>query len=179
MALSKAKKSYALTKLEASFAKSKAVVFLDIQGLKVKDMELLRRECKKDDAECIVAKKTLMTIAMQKSGIDELNARSMEGEMAAVFAYGDEVTPAKSLAAFAKKNTALKLKGGLLMSSPAGSRALDAAAVARFAQLPSKLELLSKLVGSLSSPMRGLVTVTSGVPRSFVQVLKAVSESKA
>ena len=117
MALSKAKKSFALGRLEDNFAKSKAVLFLDIQGLKVKEMEELRRECKKEGAECVVAKKTLMTLAMNKTGIEELNARDLDGEMAAVFAYGDEVAPAKAMAAFAKKHDALKLKSRLVAFS--------------------------------------------------------------
>jgi len=179
MALSKAKKSYALTRLNEKFATTKSVIFLDIKGLKVKEMEELRRECKKDDAECVVAKKTLITLAMKNAGIEDINVRGIEGEMAAVFSYGDEVAPAKSLAKFAKSHDALKLRAGLLMSSPVGERGIDAAGVARFAQLPSKHELLAKMVGSLASPLRGLVGVTSGVPRSFVQVLKAVSEKGA
>ncbi len=176
MALSKAKKAGVLGQFQDNLAKSKSVIFLDIKGLKVKEMEELRRECNKEGAECMVAKKTLMGLALKKAGIDELNPRELEGEVAAVFSYEDEVAPAKALAKFGKTHEAMQMKAGLLMGSPAGSRNIDAVGVARFAQLPSRQELFAKAVGSLASPLRGLVTVMHGVPRSFVQVLRAMSE---
>lgn len=177
MAVSKGKKAATLKVLEENLSKSKSVLFLNIQGLKVKEMEEMRRECAGTDSECMVAKKTLITLALKRAGIEELDPKGLGGEVAAVFAYGDEVAPAKAMAKYAKTHDALKLEGGLLMSAPVGARNLDAKGVARFALLPSRHELLGSLVGTISNPMRGLVTVMSGVPRGFVQVIKARSES--
>lgn len=179
MAVSKGKKAHIASELQTRFTKSKSVIFADIQGLKVKEMEELRNTCRTEGVSVMVSKKTLIKRAMTDMGVEELDPKSVEGEIAVIFGYEDEVAPAKLVAKFAKTHDAVKMRAGVIMSAAPGSKFMDAKAVAVFAALPSKQELLAKMVGSLASPLRGLVGVMQGVPRSFVQVLNAISESKS
>jgi len=78
------------------------------------------------------------------------------------------------LAAFAKTSEALKIVGGILEG-----KLLDAVAVISLSKVPSRQELLAKLVGSLQSPLAGLANVLAGNLRGLVQTLKALQEKKA
>jgi len=152
---------------------SKAVVFSDFKGLAVKDMTSLRRELREKDVDLQVLKKTLMTLALKDAGI-EMDITKMEGQIAIAVSSNDEVEAAKIIAKAAKVNENLKIAGGVL-----GNKVLSQEEVVALSKLLSKEELLAKLVGSLKSPISGLANVLAGNMRGLVQVLKAISESKA
>lgn len=151
---------------------SKATVFSDFKGLNVKDMTALRAELREKSVDMQVIKKTLLTIAMKDAGI-ELDATKFEGQIAVAVAREDEVEAAKIIAKMAKMNENLKIVGGLL-----GKNILSKEEVVALSKLPSKDELLAKLVGTLNAPVSGFVNVLAGNLRGLVQVLKAVSEAK-
>ncbi len=178
MARSKESKKAVTASLAERLDRSKSVIFANFQGLKVKETEELRKICAAENSECIMAKKTLFSIALKERGLDEIDPRSLEGEVAAVFGYGDEVAPARLLANFGKSHEALGILSGLILSAPAGSRALDARSVKSLASLPSRDELLAKAVGSLAQPMRGMVGVLQGNLRGLVYALNAIAEAK-
>ncbi|MBI4239851.1 50S ribosomal protein L10 [Candidatus Uhrbacteria bacterium] len=178
MARSKASKVTIGEQLRERLGKSTAVVFANLQGLKVKEAEELRKACKGEKSECVMAKKTLLTRVFQDNGYD-VNVRKFEGEVAAIFGYADEIAPAKVAATFAKTHEALKILGGIMPSAPADSRILNAGAVQTLAKLPSKDELRAKIVGTIANPLRGMVGVLQGNLRSLVYVLNAVKNSKA
>lgn len=152
---------------------SKAVVFSDFKGLAVKDMTVLRNELREKGIDFKVLKKTLITIALKDAGI-EMDLKKMEGQIAIAVSQGDEVEAAKIIAKMAKVNENLKIAGGIL-----GKKILSTEEVMALSKLPSKDELLAKLVGTLNAPVSGFVNVLAGNIRGLVQVLKAVSESKA
>jgi len=149
---------------------SKAIVFSDYKGLMVKDMMALRKELNKEGADLKVAKKTLINLAFKKAGI-EFDTRKMEGQLAVATSENDEVVAAKIIAAVSKNNENLKILGGFL-----GDKEVSADEVKALAKLPSKEELLAKLVGTINAPVSGFVNVLAGNIRGFVQVLKAISE---
>jgi len=151
---------------------SKAVVFSDYKGLEVKDMTALRRELKASGVELKVLKKTLIKLALKDAGI-EVDVKKLEGQIAVAVSAGDEVAAAKIIAKTAKANENLKIVGGIL-----GVKEMSAEEVNALAKLPSKEELLAKLVGTLNAPVSGFVNVLAGNLRGLVQVLKAVSEVK-
>ncbi len=151
---------------------SKAVVFSDFKGLTVKDMTELRSELREKGIEMKVLKKTLLNIALKDAEI-EIDARKLEGQIAVAISANDEVEAAKIIAKMEKTNDNLKIVGGLL-----GKKILLTEEVKALAKLPSKEELLAKLVGTLNAPISGLVNVMAGNLRGFVQVLKAISEAK-
>ena len=152
---------------------AKALVFADFKGLSVKDLTILKKELRATQSEWLVLKKTLLNIALEKAGI-QVNARSLEGQVSISFS-SDEVSAAKVIAPFAKKNDkVLRIIGGAL-----GTTALDVAEVQALAKLPSQDELRGQLVGTLQAPITGFVRALSGNLSGLVRVLQAVAEQKA
>lgn len=176
MPKNKIQKQEILRNLSEKFKKSKSVVFAGFNALTVKDNEILRDQFRKENSEYYVAKKTLMNLAF-KDQINDLNVRSMDGKLAAIFSYEDEIAPAKIIANFRKdkeKTDKIFFLGGILEN-----KLLSKAEMEALSQLPSKLELQAKLVGSLNAPISGFVNVLAGNLRSLVGALKAISEKKA
>jgi len=152
---------------------AKAVVFSDFKGLEVKDMTSLKKELKKEGASFKVAKKNLINIALKNAGAD-LDVKKMEGQIAVSVSPEDETAVAKIISKFSKGNENLKILGGLL-----GIKEISVEEIKALAKLPSKEELLAKLVGSLSSPLSGFMNVLQGNQRGLAQVLKAIADKKA
>jgi large subunit ribosomal protein L10 len=170
--LTRQQKHEIVDKLTQDFKDSKSVVFVDFRGLSVKDMTDLKRELKKENSNLSVIKKNLIAVALKNAGI-EVDVKSMEGQMAVSVATEDEVSSAKIINKFASDNENVKILGGAL-----GDKAMSAEEVTALAKLPSKEELMAKLVGSLKSPLSGLVNVLGGNQRGLVYVIKAIADSK-
>ena len=92
----------------------------------------------------------------------------------ATFVGADEIASAKVVATFAKKNEIVKIFGGIV-----DGKVVDAAMVKSLSGLPSKLELLGKLVGSLNRPIADFVQVNAGIIRALPNVLNAYKATKA
>lgn len=152
--------------------KSKSVVFTDFKGVKVKDLTELKKELRKEGVDFKVLKKTLINIAFKEAGM-EINTKEMEGQVAVSTSSKDEVAPAKIIDSFSKKIENLKILGGVLENKVMSREEVNA-----LAKLPSKEELLGKLVGTIQAPISGFVNVCAGNIRGLVQVLKGISESK-
>ncbi len=170
--LTRKQKEEVVKKLTEEIKAAKAVVFSDFKGLKVKEMTEIKKELKKEGADFKIAKKNLINIALKKAGTD-LDAKKMEGQIAVSISSEDEIAAAKIIHKFSKKNENLKILGGLL-----GIKSLSAKEIKALAKLPSKEELLAKLVGSLNSPLSGFMNVLQGNQRSLVQVLRSIGENK-
>lgn len=170
--LTRNQKEEIVNKLSDEIKSSKSVVFTDYKGVSVKDMENLRGSLREEEASVKVVKKKLASIALKNAGVD-MDAKELDGQLAIAVSQGDEVSPAKIINNFSKENENLKILGGLL-----GSEKLSEEQVISLAKLPSKEELLGKLVGTLNAPLSGFVNVLQGNQRSLVQVLKAVSDNK-
>lgn len=162
MPKTKGQKANILKNLEDKIARMKAAVMFNFSGIKVKDINKLRDNCREAGLDYLVVKKTLFNKVLSEKGlIDDAN-RNFDGEIAALFSYEDEVAPARVLAAFAKENEKIKFSSGFFQGS-----LVDAAKVIELSKIPSRQELLAKVVGCLSNPLSGLV-----------RVLQAVKESK-
>ncbi|MFZ5982621.1 MAG: 50S ribosomal protein L10 [Patescibacteria group bacterium] len=168
----KSQKEQLVKDLTSKLKNSKGVVFSDFTGLSVKNMTELRRALRAEGIEIQVLKKTLITLALKDAGI-ELDANKMEGQLAIAVSDQDEVATAKIIAKFAKASENLKIVGGLL-----GKEILSKEEVSDLAKLPSKEELLAKLVGTIKAPVSGFVNVMAGNLRGLVNVLKAISDKK-
>lgn len=166
-------KTQIVADLTKTFKEMKSAVFADFKGLKVKDITELRRLCQGQKISYGVAKKTLIRIAAKNAGLD-FNPDSMDGSYAMACGLEDEVAPAKMLADFAKKHETLKILGGILEG-----KTVDKTAIGFLAKLPSKPELLAKLVGSLQSPISNMFNVLTGNLRGLVQVLNAYQKFKS
>ena len=172
--LTKSQKRELVKELTVKIKDAKSSVFADFKGLKVQDVTTLKRELRKEGVEYIVVRKTLLDIAIKNAGVDGMSIASMEGQIAIALSNADEIAAAKIIDTFAKKNENIKMLGGIL-----GTQVMDAKEVAALAKVPSKEELLAKLVGTLNAPVSGFVNVLAGNLRGLVQVLNAVKEQKA
>ena len=94
--------------------------------------------------------------------------------MATLVGLIDEVTPARIVNTFAKTHEVVSIFGGLLEG-----KFIDSAMVKSLANLPSKTELLSRMVGSFNAPLSGLVNVLAGNLRGLARVLNAYKDKKA
>ncbi len=174
MAKSKEQKKQIVESLIDKIERSKSIIFTKFSGLQVKENEELRKELKKENSEYYVAKKTLLDLAFKKFEVENLDVKSLEGQLAAVFGYEDEVMPAKVVDKFAKdKEGKIEFLGGVLKN-----KFISAEEVKSLAKLPSKVELYAKIVGSLNAPISGFVNVLAGNLRNLVYVLKAIEEKK-
>lgn len=177
MARSKQSKQEILNRLAASADKALSVIFVSVKGLGVHEMEWLRKHLRSESSECIVAKKTLMTkvFAGTEAPID---FKALDGEVAAVFGYVDQVAPARLISTFAKQHESLKVLAGLLRGESSGMTTLSVSTIVALASLPSRDELRAKIVGSLAAPLRNCVGILSAPARAFVQVLNAYAQTK-
>lgn len=154
-----------------SLTKAKAAVFVDYTGLSVAKLTELRRQLLAQAAELKVAKKTLIDISFKQSGIADIDTKNMAGQVAVVLGYRDEVSPAKILNDFSRKNEQLKILGGMLES-----KFIDKLKVISLAKLPSKQELLGRVVGVVAAPLSGLVNVLRGNMSGLVRVLSQIQK---
>lgn len=145
-----------LESLKDKVARQKAMVFVDFTGLKVKNLSSLRKKLKAEDNEFKVAKKTLMSLALKDYNSEiGLKLKEMPKEVALVFGYQDEISPAKMLWQFSQENQNLKIIGSILGSQKTAF--LGEIQTIELAKLPSKKELLAKLLGSINAPASNLV----------------------
>jgi len=174
MAKSKQQKELTLADLTGQLEAAKSVVFADFRGLTVKEATEFRNKARKEDVRVLVAKKTLMRLAFSKAGYEGVDPAKLEGALVMITGMSDEVAPAKLAAEFSKEHEALKIVAGVLER-----KLVDAAAIKALAKLPSKQELLARLVGSINAPLSGLVNVLAGNLRGLVNVMNAIKDQKA
>lgn len=173
MAKTKLQKQVILRDLSAKIDKAKSMVFASFNALSVQENEELRNELRKDNNEYYVAKKTLLSMALKEKG-QEVDVDNFKGQIAVVFGYDDEVSPAKTLGKFIKSHEdKVEFMGGIMEG-----KFIQPAEVMELSKLPSKQELYARLVGSLNAPISGVVNVLAGNLRGLVQVLKAISEKQ-
>ena len=97
----------------------------------------------------------------------------LSGPSAFIFADGDPVASAKTIRDFAKKNETLVIKGGIMDGG-----FVDADAVQKIASLPSREELIAKLLGSLQNPMSQIVRVLNGPAEQLARTIGAIADQK-
>ena len=172
MAKSRQQKEQTVAELLGYFNAMKSAVFVNYQGLKVKEADELRRSADKEQVSYTVSKKTLLTKALKDAGID-FDAVTLQG-MIGIATGTDEVAAAKLVSEFGKTHESLKILGGVV-----DGKIADAAAIKALASLPSRQQLLGQLVGTINAPVSGLVNVLAGNLRGLVNVLNALKDSKA
>ena len=144
----------------------------DYTGLGVAEMTRLRRALRESGVEYRVIKNSLALLAASGSTKPEVK-EIVEGPTALVFGYDDPLVPAKAIVGFVNANRSeLKVRGGVM-----GERVLTAEEIATLAAIPSKEELLARLMGQLNGPITGLVYVLSAPISGLARVLQRHIES--
>ena len=147
-------------------------VLVDYQGMDVAQSTQLRARSREAGVEFVVAKNTLTRMAADEAGVEDLS-KYLVGPTALAFSE-DPVASAKLMAEFAEQVESFALKGGLLE----GGRVLDEAEVAALSRLPGREQLLAQVVGGISSPLTGLVTVLNNTVQGLVVALNQIAEQK-
>jgi large subunit ribosomal protein L10 len=149
-----------------------SVVLVDYQGMDVARSTDLRRRSREAGVQFVVAKNTLTKRAADEAGVEDLS-EYLVGPTALAFSE-DPVASSKLMAEFADKVNSFTLKGGLLE----GSRVLNQADVLALSRLPGREQILAQVVGSISSPLTGLVTVLNNTIQGLVIALNQIAEQK-
>jgi large subunit ribosomal protein L10 len=165
-------KRQAVSGLAEMLRGSSALAVADYRGLKVSEMQTVRRSLRASGVELHVAKNRLLKIAADEAGLPELKPM-LQGPTALATISGDEVALARALQEAIRPFKVVTLRGALL-----GSRAIDGAALQRLASLPGREVLLAQVVGGMAAPLAGMAGVLAGNLRNLVGVLSAVADKK-
>ncbi len=172
MPKTRAQKEEILDELSEKLSRIKSAVFTSVSGYTMDDANALRQKGRAQGVEIVVAKKTLLTRALEKNGF-AVPEKDLVGSILTTLGYQDEIAPSKLMATFLKDRESMKIVGGILEG-----KFVKSDAIYQLATLPSREELLSKLVGSLNAPVSGFVNVLAGNLRGLVHVINAVREAK-
>lgn len=158
--------------LREHLADVKTFFLVDYQGLSAEEFNVLRAKVRGAGARILVAKNTLINVVLKEQGHEGFDA-TLKGPTALVLIGDDPVAPAKALTEFAKdhRKDLPVPKGGLLQGNE-----VDGAALAKIAELPSRDQLLSELVGVLQAPLQQLVGVLEAPARDLVSVMTNYSD---
>jgi large subunit ribosomal protein L10 len=148
-------------------------ILTDFRGLTVDELRMLRRQLRAGAARYTVVKNTLFAKALEGTAQVRL-APFLAGPTGIAFAGDDVVAAAKAVVQFARESKKLQIKAGFVDGT-----FYDAPSIEQLATLPSRPELLATLIGSLRSPLAGLINVLNGNRRGLVQVLAALQSKRA
>lgn len=154
--------------LEQRLRNSTIVILTDYRGLTVGEIGTLRGKLRGASLEYRVAKNTLLGRAAQRVGVVGLEPH-LTGPTAVVFGNDDPGVPARLLQDFIRQYRKLEIKGGVVEG-----QALDAAEVQALATLPTKLELVARVMGAVQGPLVSLVSVLNATPAGLVRALDAI-----
>lgn len=163
------KKEVIVAELAQELKDAKAVVFANYQGMTHKQIEVFKKTLKASDADLIVTKNTLITIALG----DQPLLEKLQGPTATLIARGDIVTPLKALAKSIKDLKLPVVKFGIL-----DGKSINAAQVEKLSTLPTREALLGQLAGQLKTPLHGLHRALSWNMQQLVFTLKAIEQKK-
>lgn len=166
-------KNVKVAEIKERLTGSDGVILVDFRGLSVKDMQEFRAKVRDSGGEVKVYKNTLTEIALRELAMPAMD-EYLVGPTGFVFAYGEAVAPAKVITDFAKTHPALDIKGGFVQNA-----VVDAATVKAIAALPTRDELLAKLMGMLLNPVRGFMAMANAPASAFARTLQAVADQKA
>lgn len=168
--LSRKQKEQIVDELADKIKHQKSLIFTDAEGVKVGDIQKLKRELKKVEAEYKVAKKTLVDLALKKEK-KEMDISGFSGSLAMTFGYKDPIALIKILTKFVKEKETFKILGGL-----AEDKILSPEQIKELSRIPSREELIAKLIGSIKSPISGFVNVLEGNMRNLINILSAIKK---
>lgn len=166
-------KAAAVATLEADLAKASNAILFGFAGLKVTEVTELRRQVRATQSKYLVVKNTLALRATKGTALEGV-AKHFTGPTAVAYNRSSPVALAKVLTAFAKTNPNLVFKAAVVEGL-----AVEAKAITAIAELPSREQLVSKLLFLIQSPMRRLVTVLNGPMRGLAGTLHQIAEQKS
>ena len=170
--MNRTEKSAAVETLGKDLASAGTAILFGFSGLKVTEVTELRRQVRGTKSKYVVVKNTLARRAVRGTPLEAMSDQFV-GPTAVAYGSTNAVALAKVLTTFAKANPNLVFKGGFVDGRP-----VAAAEIASIAELPSREELVARLLGLIQSPVRRLAAVLNGPMRGLAGTLHQIAEQK-
>ncbi|MEA2574806.1 MAG: large subunit ribosomal protein [Chloroflexia bacterium] len=167
-----ARKKETVKEMSHLFNHSQVLIFTDYRGLRVSDLNNLRRQLRDKGVEYHISKNTLTTLAAKRAGVDQMG-NLLDGPTAIAFVTDDIPGAAKVLQDFVRTSRILTIRGGL-----AGKQVLNADQVGDLTKILPREQYISKIMGSLNMPVTSLVSVLANTVRGFLNVLNALIDKQ-
>jgi len=169
---SKGKKQEELDALKKDLAEAKNLFVAQFQGMTVAQDYELRTKIRETKSKYRVVKNTLVKKAAEGTPAQGVS-KSFDGSTAIAYNANDPVSLAKALSAYAKAHPIFVFKAGMVEG-----RVINLADIATIAAMPSKEELIAKLLFLINSPAQRLAVALNGVARNLAVVMKQAVEQK-
>lgn len=173
MAKTRAQKEQAVAQIAERFSSATSATFAQVSGLTMPQADELRQKAKEQGVNVFIAKKTLLKLAAEKAGIENLDPKALEGSIMTATS-DDEVSAAKLIKEFGKEKESLTIVGGVLEG-----QGISADEAIQLASLPTKQELYAQLLSVFNGPIGGFTRVLAGNTRGLVTVLDGIAKQKA
>jgi large subunit ribosomal protein L10 len=165
-------KAQAISDFSEGIGQATNAFLISFKGITVPQVTELRKQVRESGSKYVVVKNTLALIAVKDSPLTALKEH-FTGETAVAFNATDPVALAKVLTKFAKDVPTMQFKGAML-----AGQVVPAAEIQNIANLPSREELLGKLLYLMQHPIRGLAVVLNGTIRNLAVVLDQIAKQK-
>jgi large subunit ribosomal protein L10 len=170
--MNREEKAQAIQELEAEIGKATNAFLIGFKGITVPQVTELRKQVRETKSSYLVVKNTLALIAIKDSPMIAMRDQ-FSGPTAVAYNTTDAVALAKALTRFAKDVPSVTFKGALL-----GGQVVPASQIQAIANLPSRDELIAKLLFLMQAPIRGLVTVLQGNIRNLAVLLSEIAKKR-
>ncbi len=170
--MNRVEKTEAIAGMAEELGKVPHAFLIDYKGLTVPAVTELRRQVRGAGSEYLVVKNTLALLALKDTPLGTLSTH-FSGMTAVAYSRTDIIALAKVLHTFGKTNPNVKVKAALVDGKPVPATSLEA-----LASMPSRPELIAKILGLMQSPVRRLVTVLSAPHRNIAATVAAVAKKK-
>lgn len=171
--MKKSEKPLFITNLTNSLRSSTSVILVDYTGISVKKQQDLKKKLKAVDANMLVVKNTLFKLAAKNAKLpeDTYTDSVLTGPVALIITDKDPIAPIQIIGKFAKDNELPKMKVGVVENVFQATQALE-----KISKLPGKDVLFGQVVGSIASPMYGIVGTLNANLGKLVYVLSEASK---
>lgn len=170
--MNRQEKTEAITVLSEGVATATNAFLISFKGITVPQVTELRKQVRETGSKYFVVKNTLALIAVKDSPLTQLKDK-FSGETAVAYNTTDAVALAKVLTKFAKDVPSVQFKGALL-----AGQVVPATEIQNIANLPTREELVAKLLYLMQHPLRGLATVLQGTIKNLAVVIDQVAKQK-
>jgi large subunit ribosomal protein L10 len=171
--MNRTEKAEAVAQFEADLARTPNAVLFGFAGMKVTEVTELRRQVRETRSKYVVVKNTLALRATRGTPLEAV-AQHFVGPTAVAYNEANPVALVKVLTAFARSNPSLVFKGALIEGRP-----VEATEIKAIAELPTREELVGRLLFLVQSPLRRLVAVLNGPVRGLAAVVQQIAEQKS
>jgi large subunit ribosomal protein L10 len=171
--MNRTEKAETVERLQADLARTQNAILFGFTGLKVTEVTELRRQVRETRSRYVVVKNTLARRATKGTPLEVMSIH-FAGPTAVAYNEGNAVALAKVLTSFAKTNPNLVFKGALFEG-----RVVAPSEIRAIAELPTREELVVRVLFLMQSPLQRLVAVLNGPVRKLAGVVQQIAEQKA